>query len=258
MYFLKDLKNRFDFFLRSNITLSRKGYKENPYDINSINFSNEQAKVYFELKEKYNLSFFGSLNTRNFLENLYFLNIFDKYLSKPSSSANILDIGSKNWSYARSQYLFFNSYNNIKNLNGIELDSYRLCSNLYTRYETAKFYIKDLPNTNYISGDFLEHNKNYDYIIWILPFITKYPLYKWGLPLRYFKPKEMLIHAYNLLNKNGEMLIINQGIKEAEIQNGLLKALNIPIDLSSEKIKDDFELFENERYCFKIVKNIRD
>ena len=63
----------------------------------------------------------------------------------------------------------------------------------------------------YIAGDLLKHNQKYDYIIWYLPFITEYPLIKWGLPLKYFKPLKMLEHAYHLLNKNGELLIINQG-----------------------------------------------
>lgn len=256
MYFIEDFKNRFDFFLRNNIRFSLKNYKENPYNIEDINLSDKQKELYLNLKNKYNLIIFDCLNKRNFLENLYFLNIFDRYFSKKTNKdISILDIGSKNFSYVRSQYLFFTSFSSVKNLNGIELDAYRLCSNLYNRYEIAKFYKKDLLNTNFIAGDLLNHNQRYDYIIWILPFITRYPQIKWGLPLKYFKPEKMLIHAYNLLNKDGEMLIINQGEKEAIIQNDLIKKANLKVSLSFEKIEDEFELFKNERYCFKLIKS---
>ncbi|MBR6126527.1 hypothetical protein IKQ21_02480 [bacterium] len=253
--FLEDLKNRFDFFLRERITLSRKYYKEVPYSLSDIYFTKEQNDFYEKLSQKYNLSPFEGLSVRNFLENLYFLDVFDKYISKKlKTETSILDIGSKNWSYVRSEYLYFKSFNEKVLLNGIELDAYRLSSDFYTRYEIARFYKKDLPDTNYIAGDFMKHNSEYDYIIWILPFVTEYPLIKWGLPLKYFKPQEMLLHAYNMLNEGGQMLIINQGEEEANIQKDLLKVTNISRESDFKEIEDHFNLFKNKRYCFTIVK----
>ena len=58
----------------------------------------------------------------------------------------------------------------------------------------------------------------YDYIIWFLPFVLYEPHKYWGLPKKYFYPEKLLDHAYNLLNQNGEMLIVNQGEKEFEVQ----------------------------------------
>ena len=257
-YTISNFRNGFNFFLRNLITFSRKNYYEAPQELNDIFDNKEQENLYNTLKNKYGLFLSQNTTRRLFLLNLYYLNIFDKYLSKKTTNnASILDIGSKNWEYVKSEYIFFQSFIKNFNLNGIELDAYRMCSNFYNRYEIAKFYTKDLPNTNYIRGDLLEHQQKYDYIIWILPFITKYPLVKWGLPLKYFKPQEMLKHAYNLLNPEGELLIINQGEEEYAIQQDLIGELDIPkIYLPLGEIEDSFDLFKNKRYCSKLTKPI--
>ena len=244
-YFFDNLKNNFDFFLR--FPLSRKNYGEKAEDLTDIDFA--------ESKEKYGSEISQNSTRRIFLENLYFLNVFDKYLTKNfKARLSVLDVGSKNWSYVKSEYFFFKSFAKNFVLNGIELDAYRMTADFYTRFEVAKFYKKGLENTNYIAGDFLKHSEKYDYIIWILPFITQYPLVRWGLPLRYFKPEEMLARAYDLLNENGELLIINQGEEEHKIQQELNKTLNLPYTSYGE-IEDKFGLFKNKRYCLKIVKS---
>ena len=245
MFFIDDIRNKFDFFLRSRLTFSRKNYQE---------FGTYDEKYLNETFEKYNLSILKDLNERNIKENLYFLNIFDKYLDKTKrEKIPVLDIGSKNWNYVKSEYLFAKSLSDNIVLNGIELDGYRLNSKFYTRYEISKFYTKDLENTNYIVGDFLEHNFKYDLIIWILPFITEYPLQRWGLPLKYFKPEEMLYHAYNLLNEKGELLIINQGEEEYKIQQELNKKLSLNAEYFGI-IDDKSGLFKNKRCASKITK----
>ncbi len=254
MDFIDNIRNSIDFFLRNNITLSRKNYSEKAESINKTSFSDKQKEILNRINEIYDLRLIQNSTNFNFLMNLYYIILFDKYLSKNSSdNISILDIGSKNWEYVKSEYLFFNSFSKQTYLTGIELDAYRLCTNLYNRYEIAKFHSKDLPNTNYIAGDFLNHNKKYDYIIWILPFITKYPLIKWGLPLKYFKPKEMLKHAYNLLNNGGELLIINQGEEEYKIQQNLNKDLELKAEYYG-LIEDFFDTYKNKRFCSKIVK----
>ena len=244
--FFDDLRNSFDFFLRSRITFSRKDYKEK-------GCLDENCPVNETLK-KYDLPLLKNLSERNIKENLYFLNIYDKYLSKKQcSKISLLDIGSKNWNYVKSEYLFVSSLSEEPHLDGIELDGYRLNNKFYSRFEIAKFYTKDLQNTQYTVGDFMEHEGSYDYIIWILPFITEYPLLRWGLPLKFFKPKKMLEHAYSLLNEGGELLIINQGEEEYKIQQELNKELGLIAEYFGE-IEDKFNLFKNKRFASKISK----
>ena len=252
-YFFDNIKNNIDFFLRNNLTFSRKNYYEKNEDKTAIFENANQKEVFERLNNKYNLEILNDTTKRNFLENLYFLNVFDKYFSDEiKQNSSICDIGSKNWYYAKSEYIFFQKYD-IKRLDGIELDAERLNSNFYSRKEIAKFHIRDLSNTNYIAKNFLLHEEKYDYIIWILPFVSEYPHIKWGLPMKYFAPQKMLLHAYKLLNENGEILIINQEENEYNIQKQLNNELNIKAKYFGE-IEDVFNVFSHKRYCLKIKK----
>ncbi|MBQ4647233.1 MAG: hypothetical protein IJB79_07785 [Candidatus Gastranaerophilales bacterium] len=138
-------------------------------------------------------------------------------------------------------------------MDGVEIDAYRLYSNFYSRFEVAKYYIKDLKNAKYIVSNLLDINKKYDYIIWLLPFVSYEPLKYWGLPKRFFCPEKMLNHAFSLLNDGGQMLIINQGKKEALIQKELLEKLNLNYTFLG-KIENKFYQFKNDRFGYLISK----
>lgn len=220
------VKNEIDFFIRSKTKFSRK------------NFVEKNTRI-LEFIEK---------------ENDYIYQILDKFFEKRNiSCAKILDIGSKNWSYARAQHRYFSNFCNSFSMDGVEIDAYRLYPNFYSRYEAAKFYTKGLNNTNYICANILDINKKYDYITWFLPFITQYPLKKWGLPKRFFQPEKLLLHAYNLLAQSGQMLIINQGDKEANIQKELFKKLKINYKDLGEIIVENSP-YPQKRYGYIITK----
>lgn len=218
----EDLKNKFDFYIRTKTKFSRKNY--------SGNINNSEAKYLLDILTNY--------FPIDFQENI-----------------SVLDIGSKNWAYVKGEYDFFKNYSNQLVLDGVEIDAYRLNSNFYSRYEIAQFYIKNLQGVNhgvnYYPDNLLNINKKYDYIIWLLPFITIYPLQKWGLPKKYFMPEKLLEHAYKLLNK--QMLIINQGEEEAEIQKTILNNLGIEYkELGT--IESQALEFKNTRYGFLMQK----
>lgn len=222
----EDLRNNIDFYIRSKTKFSRKGFVERN----------------------------NSILEHVFLENLYMKDILNKCFE--TSSKNIiktLDIGCKNWFYAKGQYEYYSDIANTVFMDGVELDAYRLYSNFYTRYEVAKFYTKDLKNTNYIADNLLNLNNKYDYITWILPFVVTEPLEYWGLPKKYFCPERLLSHAYSLLNEKGQMLIINQGEQEALAQKKLLSKLNIEYIELGEIFSEYFE-YKNKRYAYLIKK----
>ncbi len=289
----ENLKNNIDFFLRQRLAFSRKNYSEQNESKNGL-FEGETAEREKFLLEKYNLEHLKSNSTRqNYRENIYLLDILDKYFisnlsaPQPLSSSTVLDIGCKNWSYAKAEYAFFKKYlteyylhsidypslaegskslisgegintsftsNWDKNLqlDGIELDANRLYSNFFSRKEVAKFYTKGI-NANYIEGNFLNHNGEYDFIIWILPFVVENPLIKWGLPLRYFKPEQMLKKAYDSLTEGGSMLILNQGEAEHDAQIKLCEKLKIKYTTFGE-VKSGFMHYNIERYLMIIQK----
>lgn len=223
---LNEIKNSIDFFIRNNTKFSRKNFVEkNP-----------------ELVE------------RNRQENLYTTDILNKYLRKiEAQELNILDVGCKNWFYAKAEYEFFKSFCNDIFLDGVEIDAHRLYSNFYSRFEVAKFYTKGLDSVNYISDNLLNINKKYDYIIWFLPFVFEEPHKYWGLPKNIFYPKKLLEHAYSLLKNDGQMLIINQGLEESQEQERLLKLLNLPYE-NLGKIESEYFEYKYSRYGFLVRK----
>ena len=222
----EDLKNGFDFFVRNKTRFSRKNFVEkNP-----------------ELIE------------RNRLENLYTEELLNRFFSNlDKDGVSLLDIGCKNWFYAKGEFDFLKKRYAKFTMDGVELDAYRLYSNFYSRLEVAKYYTKGLENTNYIVANLLELDKKYDYITWFLPFVVIQPHVFWGLPKKYFYPPKMLAHAYSLLNKNGEMLIINQTELEANVQRELLEELKIPYEFLGE-IKSEYFQYSYPRYGFLIKK----
>ena len=223
----EDIKNNFDFFIRNKTKFSRK------------NFVEKRTK----------------LIERNYLENLYTQEVLDKCFKKIDKKfVRVLDIGCKNWFYAKGEFDYFSSFCNEFSMDGVELDAYRLYSNFYSRFEVAKYYTNGLKNTNYICGDLLDIKEKYDYIIWFLPFVLIEPLIYWGLPRKYFCPKKLLVHAYSLLEENGQMLIINQGEDEANAQAKILQDLNINF-IALGKIKNNKFEYQNERFGFFIEKN---
>ncbi|MBR2430434.1 hypothetical protein IKB17_03090 [bacterium] len=224
----EDLKNNIDFFIRNKTQFSRKNFIEK--DLKKIEYNN--------------------------LENLYIEDILSQCFTirENQESLRILDIGAKNWFYAKGEYKFFNQISKNIIMDGVELDAYRLYSNFYSRYEVAKYYIKDLNGVNYIIGNLLDIQNKYDYITWFLPFVAKEPHIFWGLPKKYFYPEKLVLHAYTLLKDNGKMLIINQGENEAEIQKNLLEKLKIPY-LELGKIESEYLKYKYNRFGFLVRSN---
>lgn len=228
-YFFQNLKNIIDFYLRQHFKFSRKNYTEKNEPKECLFLDENIIPRESELIGKYDLTSLKNDSTqRNYLENLYTIDLLDRFLPVAfKENLSVLDIGCKNWFYAKSEYYFFKKYCSSLKLDGIELDASRLYNNFYSREEVAKFYIKDLINTDFIAGDFLKHEGKYDFIVWILPFVFEEPLMKWGLPQKYFHPEKMLAHAYNLLSEGGKIFIINQGESEFNAQKELCDSLKL-------------------------------
>ena len=254
-YFLKNFKNSIDFYFRQKIKFSRKNYSELNESKEALFISKELIDAEENLIGKYKLQPLKNNSTRiNYLQNLYTIDLLDKYL-KPNFKENlkVLDIGSKNWFYAKGEYYFFKKHCEKIFLDGIEIDSNRLYSNFFSRGEVAKFYIKNLDNVNYIEGDFLNNKGQYDYITWFLPFVVKEPLLKWGLTLEFFKPEKMLKHAYESLNEGGKIFIINQGEVEHEAQKHLCERVGIKYEAIGE-VQSLFWAYEHKMYLLLIQK----
>jgi len=127
--FLLNLKNNFDFFVRTHFSFSRKNYVEKNESKEGL-CEIEREKI---LYEKYDLEYLKNNSTmQNYLENLYTLDLLDRYFTPhlnplpkgerknnkknyelgEGESQTILDIGCKNWAYVKSEYAFFKKYCN--------------------------------------------------------------------------------------------------------------------------------------------------
>lgn len=255
---LKNISNKLDFFLRKNIKFSRGIYRNKNEDKNDLFIDAEMQITESEYLHTYNLEQLKNNSTRsNYLENLYAIEFLEKNSEFDFSgdSIKVLDVGCKNFFYASGLYSFFRYKSHEKQikLTGIEIDGYRLYSNFHSRYDYAKFYIQNLENAEFIVDDVLNHNEKYDVITCILPFVFKEPLLAWGLSLSEFNPKKITQKMYDLLEKNGELLIVNQGLAECEKQKEILGELNIKY-----KDKGIFESiffdYSYDRYVLKVKK----
>ncbi len=254
--FLENIKNSVDFFLRNNFAFSRSGYMEK--NENKVELFSKESEIE---REKYLIKQYGLEKLRSFstistyLENLNLVDILDLYLeiTPKQETISILDIGCKNWSYAYGENIFLKKHFPDMILNGIEIDPNRLYRNLYSRKEVAKYHIKTLENTFYIENNLLNHTLKYDYIIWILPFVTKYSHLRWGLPANHFKPEEMLYHAHSLLKPKAQMFIVNQGKEEYEIQQQLCSKLKLPHKKLGE-LNSSFKIYRHKRFGLIVSK----
>lgn len=257
---IRNLLTNLDFILREKINLSRGLFQTydppNEPKKNLFNNNKEAEELEKKFYSKYNLEKLKAHSTcRNYLENLYFIELLEKYFTPLTFSKHvkILDIGSKNWYYAHALYKFFqHKYEDVE-LTGIEIDANRLYTDFYSRKDYANFYIKNLNKTRYLHQDFLKHNEKYDVITIFLPFVTPEPHIRWGLPLNKFKPEHFLAHSLNLLNEKGIIIIMNQGEKEAIIQTDLLKRTNANFK-AAERFESTFLHYDNERYIYIIKK----
>jgi len=239
---MSEFKNKFDFFVREKTQFSRKNYSPKPQDVSDLIPASE-----------YDLTILKQDITRqNCQENLYILDILDKYFKiYPKEDLKILDIGSKSWNYAKGEYIFFKHHCHHLEMTGVELDAYRLCWNLFSRKEIARYNIKYLSFTNYIADDFMNISGKFDYITWFLPFVGEYQHKKWGLPMKYFCPKEMLCHAKDCLIDGGAMFVVNQGESEYWLQKQLCEDLNIPYR-EIGLIQSDFSPYRLPHYALII------
>lgn len=261
--FLKNIYNSIDFFFRKNIRFSR-SYNGKNESKDSL-FSNLPADkaVFAQEKEqeyltKYSLQRLKEYSTnRLYLENLAIIELLETYFSNEINKyeLKVLDIGSKNWFYAYGEYSFFkySSFEKTIYLDGVEIDSFRLYSDFHSRYDYARYYIRELENTSYISGSLIDVNKKYNFITWFFPFVTSLPLLEWGLPLSEFIPEKLLRKAYSLLESGGHILLVNQDEVEYNVQHKLLNDLGISF-IAKGKFESSFIEYEHKRFVTLIRK----
>lgn len=204
------------FALREFFKLGRRHYREKAcFDV--LQTANVDLKRVRELAQTYAVSFEKKLDLANTLENYHLLDLLDRVRQRydwpRTKGQTVVDVGAKNFYYAATLWHFFKP----QKLTGIELDAYKLYHDFHTRWSYARFYVRDLPEAEYVPGDFFNYQKRADVITLFLPFVLEYPLVKWTLPGRFFVPQKIFDHAFAVLNPGGCLLMTNQGDEEYDV-----------------------------------------
>ncbi len=212
-------------------------------------FSSDGMHRFGELQERYALSDWASLcSAGEFVENLYLLDLLDRTLDcaleRPTASGAGLDIGCRNFSHLPALSAFF-----AADWIGVELDANARYLNGLTRRAYGEWMARQRPGCRYAAGSLLEVQHKVDLIVWILPFVLPAPLRHWGLPDRFFQPQALLQHAVSLLSDKGVMLVVNQGMTEAEAQQALFSEAGYAATPLGE-LHSVFSPFQQRRFGF--------
>lgn len=206
-------------------------------------FNHDQSARYEQLNKRYQLDGWLQLcNRSEYLENLYLLDLLNQHIGYVNTDGVGLDIGCRNFSHlpALSAFAPHPWY-------GVELDAHVRYWGGCTRRAYGEWMAKQREGSCYIARSLLEVEGQYSFISWVLPFVMKTPLQRWGLPTRFFQPKQLLEKACSLLTDDGVMLIVNQGVEEAEAQQRLFSILKIKAEPLGE-LDSVFSPFRNARY----------
>lgn len=144
---------------------------------------------------------------------------------------SVLDIGARNWRYAGALAAWFHPYS--VTVTGIELDAFRLYSNLRTRLSFGRYFAEvyssgTCAKFHFQAGDAGDWNGQADVVTWFFPFVLPSPHRAWGLPFSRFDPKSLFKHVESrCLRPGGVLIMANQGEWEWTVAKGLFTGLKL-------------------------------
>ncbi|RME73247.1 MAG: hypothetical protein D6776_07330 [Planctomycetota bacterium] len=187
-----------------------------------------------ELRQRYRLETLHTASRRaDYRENLYVLDalasVGDAIAATLPERVRVLDVGSKNFAYAYALERFFTWHGAAQprtvEVDGVEIDGYGIYDNLHSRADYAHAHAEraGAGRVRYHVLDVLDwHRRPYEAITWFYPFLTRYPLLVWGLPLRHYRPRALLAHVLSLLAPNGVLVSLHQTSLERDRMRALL------------------------------------
>jgi len=191
-------------------------YHEQPTYTLPESLTPHQQRRIEALRVKYRVQFENQFNVSTTLENYEYLDLLDQTKEtlgwNPDVHKKMVDVGSLNFYYAPALHAFFQP----GELQGIELEGYRIYTNLYSRFDYAQCYIRPFANTSYTVMDFCHYTGTVDAITCFYPFVKPEPLVAWRLPLKVFQPQRLFERMTQSLRTDGFVLMMNHGEDEAQ------------------------------------------
>ena len=249
--------NAFAFWIRKTLKWSRgtpKLFNEDKSDLfdylkNPALNTTTQKKAN-RLKNQFHLESLFNLSTKAlYRKNLYLLETLENALrdldltsngqrsesqlfSSASKSIKALDIGSQDWHYVfgLERWLRYHGTETDAareiHLTGVELDGHGIYSDFHSRKDYALAYAcqSENKNTRYLVENFLNHQgTDYNVITLFYPFVTRYHLLLWGLPIHLFSPDRLISKAATITKKNGVFVVYCHTEKEHKLFLGITK-----------------------------------
>jgi SAM-dependent methyltransferase len=190
-----------------------------------------------DLRTRYDLERLAARSTCEvYRENLYVLDVLDRIggrvdavhaaLSGPRVTA--IDVGSKDFVYATAldRWLRGHGAREVALL-GVEIDGHVVYRDLHARCDWARAYARATGNAQveYRVQDFRDTpERDRDVITLFYPFLFRYALLAWGLPLERFSPGALLDHAIAALRPAGLLVIATHTLEERDALAALLAA----------------------------------
>ena len=202
-----------------------------------------------KLEDSYDLSAWPRLCTpREFIANLYVLDILDKTFPDKPLCASALDVGSAKWWYLPALKAFLSTP-----WTGIELSANQRGKRFDNWLAHAEYFCNAYHDACYHNMCITELKQRYSFITWFLPYVALNPLISAGLPEYYFDPAGLLRHVWNRLEPGGVLFIVNQGEAEAILQQKILTFERLD-HKSTGKLTSSVKPFQYERFGWVIHK----
>lgn len=183
-----------------------------------------------ELRERYDLGpLYKVSSCAAYRENLYVLDVLDREVAPLARSGALwrgVDVGSKDfvYSFALERFLCRHARGRGAELVGVEVDGHVVYRDLRSRADRARANAARTgnPRVRYEVADFLTFESGpVDLVTIFYPFVTRFALLAWGLPLSSFRPRELFERAAASLAPGGLLVIFNHTHEERDAQLAL-------------------------------------
>ena len=181
-----------------------------------------------ELSERYRLEPLARLSTvALYRKNLYLIDCLERAAEglpdfpEGAGAVRAVDVGCQDWHYVFGLERWLRHWKSPGDrrvaLKGIELDGYGIYADFHSRRDYASAYAEQTENPGivYETGDFLKSREaGCDLVTIFYPFVTRYALLLWGLPLRFFTPAGILAKSAAVMRPGGWLLVFNHTEEE--------------------------------------------
>jgi len=181
-----------------------------------------------DLEQSFDLRALRDASTRDvYRDNLYRLDILDRlvtpYLDTTAGSLRAIDAGSQDFRYATALERWLRHAGTLVPrdvaLDGVEVDGHGLYPDLSTRASHADRHASLTGNSRvrYRIENFSEtHDRGIDVVFAWFPFVLRYALLRWGLPLRFFAPRRFFERASDALAGGGLLVVVTHTHEERD------------------------------------------